>query len=178
MTDSLQCRPCRKTYSAAEMQGRRSCPLCKGPLVSQKQLENYRAITRETLERLKDQSAFTLGGGAILAMVVQAAIDWYENSSDFKVLTWVVFAGSLASLTATGIWWKTGTRAMMLMASLVFQLTAMVYGFSVFVASSPLMERIHSPSVTWGVSLVAYSPLALSLMAWHLYRNYVQVLKA
>lgn len=82
------------------------------------------------------------------------------------------------SLVATALWWKTGTRSTMLMASLIFQLTAMVYGLSVFVASSPLRERVQSPSATWAISLVAYSPLALSLMAWHLYRNYVQVLKA
>lgn len=110
-------------------------------------------------------------------MAVQTAIQLYEDSPDFTTLTWVVFAGSLVSLAATAIWWQTGTRAMMLLASLIFQLTAMVYALSVFAASSPLMEGNHSRAVTYGIVTVALSPLGLSLLAWHQYRSYVQILK-
>jgi hypothetical protein len=151
--------------------------VCRGPLISEQQRENYRAATQASLNRLRNQSTLTLGGGAVLAMIVQAAIQWHENSPDSTALTWMVFAGSLASLVATGIWWKTGTRAMMLLASLIFQLTAMVYALSVFAASSPLLEMGHSQSITYTIATVAFSPLGLSLLAWHQYRSYVQVLK-
>ncbi|QIF00732.1 hypothetical protein [Roseimicrobium sp. ORNL1] len=70
-------------------------------MISQKQIENYRAITQATLARLKNQSALALAGGAILAMIVQAAIQWHDrssdSSSDLSILTWMVFAGSLQS---------------------------------------------------------------------------------
>jgi hypothetical protein len=181
MSDSFQCRPCRKTYSANEVLGRRSCPVCRGPLVSQQQLEGYRANTQASLNRLRNQSTLTLGGGAVVAMIVQAVIQWYEQksdySSDFAVLTCTVFAGSLASLVATGIWWKTGTRTMMLVASLIFQLTAMVYAISVFAATSPLLDMGHSRLTTNAIMIVAFSPLGLALLAWHQYRSYVQILK-
>jgi hypothetical protein len=178
MEDSLQCRPCRKTYLASEVQGRRSCPSCRGPLISQRQIETYRANTQASLGRLKNLSTLTLAGGAILAMIVQTAIQVYEDSPDFTVLTWTVFTGSVVSLVATGLWWTTGSRTMMLVASLIFQLTAMVYALSVFAASSPLLEERHSRAVTWGIATVAFSPLGLSLLAWHQYRSYVKVLKA
>ncbi|RBP47387.1 hypothetical protein DES53_101184 [Roseimicrobium gellanilyticum] len=179
MVDSFQCRPCRKTYSASEVQGRRSCPVCKGPLISQQQLENYRAATQASLDRLKNQSALTLAGGALLAMAVQIGIDLYEHDSDFRALTWLVFAGSIASLVAAGLWWKTGKRPMMLAASAVFQASAMVYAFSVFASMGPLLEQLgDSRRITTGFLILAFSPLGLSLLAWHQYRSYLKVLKA
>ena len=178
MVDSFQCRPCRKTYSAAEVQGRRSCPTCRGPLISQQQLENYRAETQATLNRLKHQSAVTLAAGALVAMAAQIVIDWSKSNPDYRALTWLVFVGSVASLVAAGIWWKTGKRVMMLAASLVFQATAMVYAFSAFAALSSLAELGHSRVNTWVILAVALSPLGLSLLAWHQYRSYLKVLKA
>lgn len=175
--EMYQCRPCRKTYTAAEVQGRRSCPSCKGPLIGQKQLENYQAETLASLNRLKHQSTLTLAGGAILAMAIQSGIDWYENSTDFRALTWMVGAGSIAGLAAAGFWWKTGKRSLILVASLIFQVTALVYAFSVFAASGPLFEMGRSRGLTNAILFVALTPLGLSLLAWHQYKSYVAVLR-
>jgi hypothetical protein len=125
------CRPCRKTYTAAEVQGRRSCPKCRGPLVSSQQLECYQADTHASLSRLKHQSSSTLAGGALLAMGIQTVINLIKHDADFRTLTSLVFVGGISSMVTTGLWWHTGKRTWMLAASLVFQATAFIYAGSV-----------------------------------------------
>lgn len=171
------CRPCRKTYTAAAVQGRKSCPKCRGPLVSSQQLESYQADTHTSLSRLKHQSSSTLAGGALLAMGIQTVINIIKHDSDFQALTFMVFAGGILSLVTTGLWRHTARPSLMLVASLVFQATAFVYFFSVFAASGTL-DILESK---WGMRItfiVALAPFCIALLAWHQYRNYLRVLKA
>lgn len=135
--------------------------------MSQRQLEGYRANTQASLNRLKNQSTLTLTAGALAVVAIQLGIDWYKNDPDYRTMTWVVVTGSVASLVAAGLWWKTGSRLTMLLASVIFQLTAVLYAFSVFGAAG-LFSR--------GLMVVAFGPLGISLLAWHQYRSYVQVL--
>ncbi len=150
------CRPCRKTYTATEVQGRKSCPKCRGPLVSSQQLESYQADTHTSLSRLKHQSSSTLAGGALLAMGIQTVINIVMHDPDFHALTFMVFAGGLLSLMTTGLWWHTSRPSLMLAASLVFQATAFVYFFSVFAAAGTL-NILESK---WGmrITFIMHSP--------------------
>lgn len=183
MADSLLCRPCRKTYSAAEVQGRRACPKCKGPLISQQQLETYQANTQASLTRLKHQSSSTLAGGALLAMGIQSGINIIKHDSDFQALTVMVVTGGILSLVTAGLWWHTAQRTYMLAASVVFQITAIVYGFSFFAASAPLLDwamhfsRRVGQAASWVVLGVGALPLGLALLAWQQFHSYKKVLK-
>lgn len=184
MSATFLCRPCRKTYSTAELQGRRACPKCKGPLVSQQQLESYQADTQASLDRLKKRSASTLTAGVLLAMGIQTLINLVERNDDFRTLTTLVFVGGIASWVATGFWWNTGKRGWMLAASILFQATTFIYAFSVFVASAPLLEVAGKANssrageyITCAILAVALAPLGLALLAWHQYRSFSQILK-
>lgn len=170
------CRPCRKTYTAAEVQGRKSCPKCRGPLVSSQQLESYQANTHASLSRLKHQSSSTLAGGALLAMGIQTVINLIKHDPDFQALTLMVFVGGILSLVTAGLWWHTSRPSLMLVASLVFQATAFVYFFSVFAASGTL-EALNSRVGQRITFVVALAPFCVALLAWHQYRSYLRVLK-
>ncbi|WP_038172739.1 hypothetical protein [Verrucomicrobium sp. BvORR106] len=176
MSATFLCRPCRKTYSADEMQGRRACPKCRGPLVSQQQLDGYKADTQASLSRLKHQSSSTLAGGALLAMGIQTVINIIKHDPDFSALTFMVFVGGILGLVTAGLWWYTSRPSLMLVASLVFQVTSFVYFFSVFAASGTL-DILESK---WGVRItfaVALAPFCIALFAWHQYRSYLRILK-
>jgi hypothetical protein len=166
-----------------ELQGRRACPKCKGPLISQQQLETYQANTKASLERLKQQSSSTLAGGALLAMGIQSVINIVQHDPEFSMLTSMVFAGGIVSMVIAGLWWRTGRRSYMLAASIIFQITAFIYGFSFFTASTPLLDwaislhRRVGQAVSWIVIAGGATPLGLALLAWHQYRSYMEVLK-
>lgn len=186
MNTSLLCRPCREAYSPAELQGRRACPKCKGPLVSQQQLETYQANTQTKLAHLKKRSASTLTVGIILAMGIQTLLNLMKHNDDFRMLTTLVFTGGIASWVATSFWRNTGKPGWMLAASVLFQGTTFIYAFSVFAASVPLLEIATDDSTSKRVSefiifflmTVAFSPLGLALLAWHQYASFMRIVKS
>ncbi|HSJ01497.1 MAG: hypothetical protein ACAI34_06895 [Verrucomicrobium sp.] len=180
---SWQCRRCRKSYTADELPLRRACPQCRGPLISSQQAAAYVTNTLAALHRLKHLSSLTLASGALLAMTIQIVISTLKHSQDYKEITYIVISGGAASLVATGLWWHYGTQTCMLLASVVFQLTACIYAISAFIASAPLMELADNVPGKIGdylkllVVLTAISPLGLSLIAWHHYASFNTIKK-
>lgn len=173
--DVFTCRPCRKHYSLQELDGRRSCPKCRGPLFSTSQIEGYRANTQSVLNKHQKHSALATMGGSALMMFTQLPAFLQHEHQDSRWLAIFFIAAAAIALVLASLWWQFTRRILFVLGILAFQIPALFSaGFSSETLGPVLMT--HNLVPLFGVlNLCIMVYLMASFYAWHQFASYCKV---
>lgn len=168
--DEVRCRPCRKVYEVILLANPKRCPQCGGPTLTVSQLGGYNAATEQSLVKLRAESARIMRVVGIGMMSMQVMTYFFTDRQAATFFNDVVTGTTTMAAIATEIWAFTASRAWMIIGSVFIQAGAILY---FFVATGFLSQFLPSRLAT----LIACLPLAGSLLAWHKFRDYSQVLR-
>lgn len=168
--EERMCRPCRKNWPVARLADPRRCPQCGGPVTSAAQIEQQHAETDSALKELVTRSAWIMRLTSLSMVSVQIMTYFFEDQQAASFFNDVVTTSAAVASIVTEVWAFTGARIWMVLASLSLQAAAILF---FFVAAAFLTHFMPSRLAL----LVAVLPLAGSLMAWHEFRAYSQILR-
>lgn len=174
--ETYRCRPCQKDYAAAALNDPRRCPQCQGPLLTHAELRGHDRATREALDRLRGQSALTMGASALLMLVMQGVLSFLQSAEVAGFFNGLTLGVAAMSIVAAALWQITAQKLWMLAGAILLQTAAALFFFVVMGTEQQALGQLGGIAVRWTLCMAAL-PMAGALLAWHQFRSYSQLLK-
>lgn len=153
-------------------------------MVTAAQMENYRVATEASLLALRQRSTRIMRATAGYMLTVLIVTLLMEDTAAATFINYVVLGTAAAAAIMTELWSRKGSRAAMILASLLIQAGAIVFFFTALplltlVLENVMDELVHYTRVDRYASrvslLLAVLPMAGALAAWHQYRAFAQI---
>lgn len=169
--ETYRCRPCVEDFEESNLANVRRCPQCGGPLLSLTTLLKHEQETQGALNRLRKQSGATMVGCALLMVVMEVCFSFLMSAKVAAFFNLLVFGAATASIAAAALWLFTAQKFWMLSGAILLQIAAAVF----FLVAMGALSQIFMPGIVRIV--IAALPMAGTLLAWHQFRSYCQLLK-
>jgi hypothetical protein len=169
------CRPCRKTYTRKELDGRRSCPKCRGPLFSTNQIASYRANTEAALRKHKNHAVFaSLGASALVAILESTTLLQHEVSEARTFAIGSIIACATSSVPVI-MWWRTGGKALMAVGLTISQIAALLAFYLADATLTPAYAVMGLLPLARTARIAVMASLIATFYAWQQFASHCKV---